>query len=341
MESIRTKRSRSLGNLNRDEVKSAVDGYNVLHGSDLERRKASYRQLVSSYYDLVTDFYEWGWGKNFHFAPRRRGESFKASQLRHQYFLADRLSLKPGMRILDAGCGVGGPMSNLARHSGASFVGVNISDYQIERAKFHTRDVKALCRFIHGDYMQIPDNDEHYDGAINIEAMPHAPDKIAAYSEIFRILRPGAAFAGYEWCLTDVFDPSNAEHLRIKEGIVTGSGLPDIASTEEVCDSLRAVGFEVLEARDLAPEGDPETPWYRALQGRDFSLASIPRTPFGRALTNLTLGVAERLHLAPKGARAVSSFLNWGADTLVRGGQTGIFTPMFFTLARKPLRSTD
>ena len=48
-------------------------------------------------------------------------------------------------------------MSHLARHSGASFVGVNISDYQIERAKLHARDVKALCRFIHGDYTQRPE----------------------------------------------------------------------------------------------------------------------------------------------------------------------------------------
>ena len=331
------KRSQSLGNLKRDEVKSVVDDYVGLHDAGIERKKEQYRQLVNHYYDLVTDFYEWGWGESFHFAPRRRGENFKASQLRHQHFLADRLSLKPGMRILDAGCGVGGPMGNLARYCGAGFVGINNNAYQVERAKVHTRDVEALCRFIHGDYMRIPQGDDHYDGAINIEALAHAPDKTAAYGEIFRCLRPGAGFASYEWCLTDIFDPSNAEHLRIKEGIMTGAALPDIASTAEVCDAMRAAGFELLEARDLAPESDPETPWYRALQGRDFSLASIPRTPVGRALTNLILWIAEPMRLAPRGAREVSTFLNWGADTLVAGGRTGIFTPMFFSLARKPL----
>ena len=120
---------------------------------------------------------------------------------------------------------------------------------------------------------------------------------------------------------------------------MTGSGLPDIAGTAEVCEALRTAGFELLEARDLACESDPETPWYRALQGRDFSMASIPRTPLGRALTNLILRVAEPMRLVPQGARAVSTFLNWGADTLVAGGRTGIFTPMYFFLARKPLRS--
>ena len=335
------KRSRSLGSLTRDEVKSVVDDYTGLHDAGIEHKKERYRQLVNHYYDLATDFYEWGWGKSFHFAPRRRGESFKASQLRHQHFLADKLSLKPGMQILDAGCGVGGPMGNLAQYCGASFVGINNNAYQIERAKLHNRDVEALCRFIQGDYMRIPEDDDHFDGAISIEAMPHAPDKVAAYSEIFRVLRPGAGFACYEWCVTDVFDPSSVRHMQIKEGIMTGSGLPEIASTTEVCDALGAAGFDLLEARDLAPESDPETPWYRPLQGRDLSLASLPRTPLGRALTNLTLRVAEKLRLAPKGAQAVSTFLNWGADTLVEGGQSGIFTPMFFFLARKPLDSSD
>ncbi len=77
--------------------------------------------------------------------------------LRHQHYLSERLSLKPGMQVLDVGCGVGGPMGNLARHSGAGFVGINNNAYQIERAKLHTRDVESLCRFIHADYMRIPE----------------------------------------------------------------------------------------------------------------------------------------------------------------------------------------
>ena len=338
-----TKRSssRSLANLAPDEVKSVVDQYTGLHDAGSERRKERYQSLVNHYYDLVTDFYEFGWGQSWHFAPRRRSESFKASLLRHQRFLADRLSLGPEMQVLDAGCGVGGPMGNLARYSGASFVGINNHAYQIERAKVHTRDVQSLCRFIHGDYMQIPEGDEHYDAAIAIESMPHAPDKVAAFREIFRVLRPGACFAGYDWCLTEDFDPSNAEHLRIKRDIETGTGLPDLALTSEVCDALRTAGFELLEARDLAPESHPETPWYRALQGRDLSLTSIPRTPVGRALTNLALRVGERLRMVPEGTTAVSTLLNEGADALVDGGKSGVFTPMFFFLARKPRRSGD
>ena len=314
-----------------------VDQYHGLHDADLARRKERYEVLVNHYYDLVTDFYEFGWGRCFHFAPRRQGESFKESLLRHEHYLADRLSMKAGMRVMDVGCGVGGPMGVLARYSGASIVGINNNAYQLERAKIHTRDVQSLCSFIHGNYMQIPEDDDSYDAAFAIESMPHAPNKTAAFREVKRILRPGACFTGYEWCLTKEFDPQNSEHQRIKKYIETGDGLPDIALSSQIDAALREAGFELLEARDLAPESHLTTPWYRALEGRDLSLSSIPRTPIGRALTNHVLRIIEKLRLVPEGTTAVSTLLNDGADALTEGGKTGIFTPMYFFLARKPL----
>ncbi len=339
--STKRSRSRSLGKLTPDEVRSVVDEYEKIYDSGSAGRKEQYSSFVNHYYDLGTDFYEFGWGQSFHFAPRRRGERLKKSLLRHQYFLADQLSLEPGMEVLDIGCGVGGPMGNLARRSGANFVGVNNNAYQIERAKEHTEDVRSLCRFIHGDYMRIPEGEDRFDAAFAIEATVHAPDQTELFREILRVLRPGALFASYEWCLTDGFDPRNAAHRQIKSDIMVGNGLPDIPGTSEVCAALRSAGFELLKTSDRASESDPETPWYRALQGRDLTLSSIPRTPFGRALTNLTLRIGERLRLFPKGSRTVSTLLNRGADALVAGGRSGIFTPMFFFLARKPSDSGD
>jgi len=341
--SHRAKRSgrRSIGDLDPDEFKSAVDDYTELFDGSAELRKSRYHSVVDHYYNLATDFYEFGWGRSFHFAPRRRDESLNASLLRHEHFLAERLSMSAGMHVLDVGCGVGGPMGNLVRHTGASFVGINLNAYQIQRAQEHTRDIQSLCRFIHGDFMNIPEGDDQFDAAINIEATAHAPDKTGVFREIFRVLRPGGGFAGYDWCLTDSFDPANADHMRIKNDIMKGNGLPDIAHTSEIGSALCAAGFELVETRDLALESDPETPWYRPLQGRDLNLTSLPRTPIGRAVTNLALGVGEKWRIVPEGAQEISSALNAGADALVDGGITGVFTPMFYYLARKPLASED
>ncbi len=332
-----------LGALSDDEVDSVVNEYEKIYESGEEHRKETYQKFVNHYYDLATDFYEFGWGNSFHFAPRRRGESFKASLLRHQQFIADQLSLKPGMHILDVGCGVGGPMAELARYSGAKFVGLNNNAYQIKRAKEITQaeDIKSLCRFIHGDYMKIPEDNDCFDGAFAIESMPHAPDKTAAFGEILRVLRPGACFAGYDWCVTELFDSQNAEHKRIVRDIEIGNALPRISTTKGVYEALCEAGFEVLDARDLASASNSDIPWYRPLQGRDMTLRSIPRTPAGRAITNLVLRIGERVRLFPKGARMVSTILNRAADAIVKGGETGTFTTMYYFLARKPHHSNS
>ena len=46
-----------------------------------------------AFYDLVTEFYELGWGRSFHFAPGKEGESFEESLASHQYFLGEVLGL--------------------------------------------------------------------------------------------------------------------------------------------------------------------------------------------------------------------------------------------------------
>lgn len=49
---------------------------------------------MPSFYNLVTDFYEWGWGQSFHFAPRRKGETFRESIRRAEYLLASRIEVR-------------------------------------------------------------------------------------------------------------------------------------------------------------------------------------------------------------------------------------------------------
>ena len=77
-------------------------------------------EMVSRFYDVVTKFYEYGWGQSFHFAPRRSGEGLHAAQRRQEAGVAEILNLKPGTRVADVGCGVGGPAINIARPAPAS-----------------------------------------------------------------------------------------------------------------------------------------------------------------------------------------------------------------------------
>lgn len=104
------------GKIEKTQVKSAVKKYEKYHvGGDDEERKANYTDMVNKYYDLVTSFYEYGWGESFHFAPRWKWESLRESIKRHEHFLALQLGLKKGQQVLDVGCGIGGPLREIAR----------------------------------------------------------------------------------------------------------------------------------------------------------------------------------------------------------------------------------
>jgi sterol 24-C-methyltransferase len=338
-----TRLSQVLGSsVPRDDVADRAQEYAGWHdegeAGDAAARKSNYGRMVNAYYDLVTDFYEYGWGQSFHFAPRYKGETLEASIARHEHYLALRLGLRPGMRVLDVGCGVGGPMRTIARFSGAHVTGINNNAYQIERGTLHVEQARLTgsCSFMRGDFMAIPATPGSFDAAYAIEATVHAPDPAACYAEIRRVLRPGALFAAYEWCLTDAYDPDSPRHKEIKKGIEEGDGLPDLHYTHEIDAAVRAAGFELLETRDAAADSDPETPWHLPLSGRDFSLAGMRSSVPGRWLTHRTVGLLERFGVAPRGSQAVHDVLITAARALADGGETGVFTPMYFFLARNP-----
>jgi len=318
-------------------IREYMGFFDESNGGGVEARKAQYTTMINNYYDVVTDFYEHGWGQSFHFAARAKGESFEASLARAEHYLALQLGLKAGMKALDVGCGVGGPMRAIARFSGATIEGVNNNDYQLEKVRSHNEEagLEHLCSGFKGDFMKLGVPDRTYDAAYEIEATCHAPDKAGAFREIHRVLKPGALFAGYEWCMTDAFDPSDARHQTIKSEIETGDSLPDIASIPETIQALEEAGFEVIHSFDAADHSDPERPWYLPLLGETSSLLGIRRGRLGRRVARRTIGGLEALGIAPKGSKEVSQMLGRAAEALIAGGESGIFTPSYFFLARR------
>jgi len=296
--------------------------------------------MVNAYYDLMTDFYEWGWGECFHFAPRHSRESKDSSLSRHEHRLALALGLEPGMKVLDVGCGVGGPMREIARFSGATITGLNNNAYQIQRGKFHNArtGLDRLCDYLKADFMKMPVADNAYDAVYAIEATCHAPDPVGCYAEVLRVLKPGGMFAGYEWCMTDKYNPSNATHKQIKHEIEIGDGLPDIVATKSVAESLKKAGFEILKCEDVGiPSKTFDVTWYAEF-APSWSFQGIRLTWLGVTLTHALVWVLETIRLAPKGTTKAHSMLMQAAKGLLAGGQTGIFTPSYFFHARKPMK---
>lgn len=289
------------------------------------------------FYNLVTDFYEYGWGQSFHFAPRQRGESLSASIARLEHRVASRLALQAGMRVLDAGCGIGGPMRSIARSHGASIEGATINAYQVERARALNAQHKldGRCSVVLADFTQLPHADASFDAAYSFEAICHAEQRERVLRELARVVKPGGLIAGTDWCLTGAFNAQDAEHQRIRRGIEEGNGIAPMITIAAFEQAFASSGLELLEARDLAVHGQRELPWYEPLKASPFSVNGLRRTRVGRQLTTIMVTALERTKLAPSGTRSTAEILNRAADALVEGGELGIFTPLVFFVARR------
>jgi sterol 24-C-methyltransferase len=280
--------------------------------------------------------------QSFHFAPRLKDETFIESIKRAEYYLALRAGIGAESKVLDVGCGVGGPMRNIHQFTGADITGVTLNEYQVKVGNQYCeqKGVADKCRVVQGDFQKLDETvpKNNFDVAIAIEATCHSPDRVMAFSSINRCLKKGGIFVGYDWIVLPErgFDKNDPDHLRIKEGIEVGNGLPTLAIAADIVKALEDSGFEVIEAYDANRNvhSEHEIPWYETLNG-SFTLSGFRMTHLGRICTHTLVTTLEFFGIAPKGTVRVSALLNATAIDLCDGGKKEIFTPSFFFLARK------
>ena len=282
-----------------------------------EARRSDYASLTRQYYNLATDLYEYGWSQSFHFCRFAYGESFHAAIARHEQYLAHRMGIKKGARVLDVGCGVGGPARQMAKFTGAHVTGVNLNEYQVERATRYA-EVEGLAeqlRFVQGDFMNMPFKENTFDAVYAIEATCHAPTLQGVYAQIYRVLKPGGIFGVYEWVMTDAYDDANLRHRQIRLDIEQGDGIANLTTARDALAAIRAAGFELLEHEDLATSLDAgnraTTPWYWPLDGSCWRCAqnvgdlvsTLRMTLAGRTVAHGFMWALETVGLAPPGDR--------------------------------------
>jgi ubiquinone/menaquinone biosynthesis C-methylase UbiE len=126
--------------------------------ADPQARIANCQRMVVAYFDRVTDTYRRAWGDSFHFALFSGTETLPEAMVATERMLADEGGFRPGMRVLDIGCGVGGPALNIAEHSGAHVTGVNIVPHQVEiaRRRAAERGLSERTHFEVADAMSMP-----------------------------------------------------------------------------------------------------------------------------------------------------------------------------------------
>ena len=93
----------SLSHLSKD-TSVVVDHYTHFYqerNDDATReRKENAKEMVKSFYELVTNFYEYGWGDCFHFCPLQDSKTLHENIADYEIEIARSLGAKPGMKIL-------------------------------------------------------------------------------------------------------------------------------------------------------------------------------------------------------------------------------------------------
>ncbi|MGW2369866.1 class I SAM-dependent methyltransferase [Streptomyces sp. NPDC001667] len=240
---------------------SPLEHYRQLAASGEAIRRENYRALVTSYYELVTDLYMSGWGESHHFAPLSPDGALADAVVARQRFLADRAGLRPGMKALDVGSGVGGPALNIAAHSGAHVTGLDLSPRRVAHARRRAREstLRTQCDFLEGDAMCMPFPDNSFDVAYAFEAICHTADKDRVHAEVARVLKPGGLSIGYEWLAADGL--SADEVHRLIEPICRGHAMPHLATPSGLTRQLRDAGFVDVVVGDAEATGDLTAAW--------------------------------------------------------------------------------
>ncbi len=223
---------------------------------------------VEKYYDTTLDLYEELWGEHVHHGFWEPGERPGDTDDRHA--ATDRLvrelvsfaRIPAGSRVLDVGCGIGGPALYLAGPHGCTIEGVTLSAAQAARAneKAHEAGLGDRAHFHQRDALSTGYPDASFDAIWALESLMHIPDRVAFFAETMRLLRPGGTLAIGTWSVRD--GELNASEQQVVDQILRHQVMPSFSSLEEHERLATAAGFTDVSIVDwsenVANSWDPD-----------------------------------------------------------------------------------
>ena len=157
--------------------------------------------------------------------------------------------LRPGLRVLDFGCGPGTISVGLAKavHPGEMH-GVDMDEHTIEHARAVAQSQRQENAVYHvGDVTDLPFEDNFFDAAHCHNVLMHIPDTSAVLTEVKRVLKPGGVIACREMIAGSSFSHPNFGVLRkawdmFEDLLEADDGHPQMG--KDMKDHLVKAGFE-------------------------------------------------------------------------------------------------
>ncbi len=215
-----------------------------------KRRDAS---AIAHHYDVSNTFYEWVLGPSMSYTcacyPRTDASLEEAQFFKHD-LVARKLGLRPGMRLLDVGCGWGGMVRHAAREYGVSALGVTLSQQQAAWAQraIEEEGLSDLAEVRHLDYRDVTETG--FDAVSSIGLTEHiGKARLPGYfSFLYGKLKPGGRLLNH--CITR---PDNAEPARRAGGFINRYVFPDgeLEGPGYLVSLMNDAGFEIRHEESL------------------------------------------------------------------------------------------
>lgn len=161
--------------------------------------------------------------------------------------------LRPGLRLLDLGCGPGQVSLHLAQViAPGEMYGIDMEPTQVEMSRRLAAKVGASnARFEVADVAALPFEDGFFDVVNCCDVLAYIPDTSAALSEVWRVLKPGGVVHCREMIIDSCFThPSNAALRRgwqmFADLMLSDDGHPQMG--REIYARLGEAGFTALRA---------------------------------------------------------------------------------------------
>ncbi|MFF0578696.1 class I SAM-dependent methyltransferase [Streptosporangium saharense] len=210
-------------------------------------------EAIHHHYDVSNKFYSWVLGPSMAYTcavyPTEES-SLEEAQYAKFDLVARKLGLKPGMRLLDVGCGWGGMVMHAAREYGVKALGVTLSRQQAEWAQKAIAEagLGELAEVRHMDYRDVKESG--FDAVSSIGLTEHiGKDQLPFYFRfLYDKLVPGGRILNH--CITR---PTGVEKTINAGGFINRYVFPDgeLESVGHLVRQMEDTGFEIRHEENL------------------------------------------------------------------------------------------
>lgn len=219
----------------------------------LRHSKRRDARAISHHYDVSNTFYEWVLGPSMAYTCAcypREDATLEEAQFHKHDLVARKLGLRPGMRLLDVGCGWGGMVLHAAREYGVRALGVTLSKQQAEWAQKAIAEagLTELAEVRHLDYRDVTEDGFDVISSIGLTEHIGKANLPSYFSFLYGKVKPGGRLLNH--CITR---PDDRQPPIKQDGFINRYVFPngELEGPAYIMSRMNDAGFEIRHEENL------------------------------------------------------------------------------------------